>query len=216
VFIPVGINYDRTLEDRSLLAERDPRARGKSLPYVLGTAFRFLLGNLYRMARGRWYRFGYACVNFGSPVSMMEYCRSRGIDFRSMEREERFRRVEALARDLMAEVGRIIPVLPVSLVATAFLRNADHRFSGLEVKAEVLRLIRVLSGAGARVHIPRKDQDYAVDVGLRMLTLRRMVIEEDGLFRAKKEEIPLLRYYSNSIGHLLRGSNSIPTESMKP
>jgi glycerol-3-phosphate O-acyltransferase len=207
VFIPVGINYDRTLEDRSLLVEQDPRARGKSLPYAVGTALRFLLGNLYLMARGRWYRFGYACVNFGSPVSMREYCRPRGIDFRSMDREERFRRVEALARYLMAEVGKVIPVLPVSLVATAFLRNGDHRLSGIEVKAEVLRLIGILTAAGARVHIPRKDQEYAVDVGLRMLTLRRLVIEEDGLYRARTEELPLLRYYANSIGHLLPSSN---------
>jgi glycerol-3-phosphate O-acyltransferase len=138
---------------------------------------------------------------------MREYCRLRGIDFRSMDREERFVRVEALARDLMAEVGKVIPVLPVSLVATAFLRNAGHGLSGLEVKAEVLRMIGALAASGARVHIPRKDQDYAVDVGLRMLTLRRLVIEEDGLFRADKEEIPLLRYYANSIGHLLRETN---------
>jgi glycerol-3-phosphate O-acyltransferase len=203
VFIPVGINYDRTLEDRSLLVEPDPGARGKSIPFVVGTALKFLLRNLYMMLRGRWYRFGYACVNFGSPVSMREYGKARGIDFRTMDKEERFRRVEAMAADLMAEVGKVIPVTPVSLVSTAFLRNGEKRLSGLELKAEVLRLIDALSAAGARVYIPRKDQDYAVDVGLRMLTLRRLVVEEDGLCGARREDLPLLRYYANSIAHLL-------------
>jgi len=110
VFIPVGINYDRTLEDRSLLVELDSRVRRKSIPFVVGTALRFFLHNLYMMLRGRWYRFGYACVNFGSPVSMREYCKARGIDFRAMDKEERFRKVEALAEELMVEVGKVIPV----------------------------------------------------------------------------------------------------------
>jgi glycerol-3-phosphate O-acyltransferase len=206
VFVPVGINYDRTLEDRSLLDELAPGARRKSIPFVAGTAFKFLLGNLYMMLRGRWYRFGYACVNFGSPVYMSEYCKARGIDFRAMDKEERFRSVEALAKDLMAEVGKVIPVPPVSLVATAFIRNAENRFSGLELKAEVQRLIDELAAAGAHVYIPRKDREYAVEVGLRMLTLRRLVEEEDGLFRARRDELTLLRYYANSIAHLLPAS----------
>jgi len=207
VFIPVGINYDRTLEDRSLLFELDPRARRKSIPFVVGTALKFFLNNLFMMLRGRWYRFGYACVNFGSPVSMREYCKARGIDFRAMDKGERFRQVEALAEGLMVEVGKVIPVPPVSLVATAFLRNEEKRFSGLELKAEVHRLINVLAAAGAHVYIPRKDQEYAVDVGLRMLTLRRLVIEEEGLYQARQEELPLLRYYANSIAHLLPASS---------
>ena len=206
VFVPVGINYDRTLEDRSLILELSPGARRKSVPFVLGTSLGFLLRNLYMMVVGRWYRFGYACVNFGSPVSMREYCNVRGIDFRSMGREERFQKVEDLAKVLMAEVGRVIPVTPVSLVATAFVRNPENRFSGLELKAEVQRLIGELVAAGSHVYVPRKDREYAVEVGLRMLTLRRLVEDVDGLCRARPEELALLRYYANSIAHLLPAS----------
>jgi hypothetical protein len=50
--------------------------------------------------------------------------------------------------------------------------------------------------------VPRKDFDYAVSVGLRMLRLRRLVRERDGLFEAVPEELALLRYYANSIAHL--------------
>ena len=39
-------------------------------------------------------------------------------------------------------------------------------------------------------------------VGLRTLTLRRLVSEKDGLFSPLPEELPLLRYYANSIRHL--------------
>ena len=50
--------------------------------------------------------------------------------------------------------------------------------------------------------MPRGDQDYAIAVGLRMLTLRRLVEETEGLYRARPEELPLLTYYANSIAHL--------------
>ncbi|MBI5575475.1 MAG: 1-acyl-sn-glycerol-3-phosphate acyltransferase [Deltaproteobacteria bacterium] len=207
VFIPVGINYDRTLEDRSLLADLEPAAERKSFPFALAKTFGFFFRNLYLMLRGRWYRFGYACVNFGTPLSMKDYCRELSIDFRSMEKEERFPEVEALARRLMDSVGNVIPVLPVSLVATAFLRNPGTGLSALELKAEVHRCIRGL-GAGARVYIPRGDQDYAVDVGLRMLMLRRLVDERDGLYSARPDELPLLCYYANAITHLFRSPDA--------
>ena len=209
VFIPVGINYDRTLEDRTLLADLDPAARRKSFPHAVAATLGFLFRNALLMLRGRWYRFGYACVNFGSPISMKEYCRERGIDFRGMEREERFRHVEELALRLMEAVGHVIPVLPVSLVAAAILRNPEGRTSLLELKAEVHRSMGELAAAGAQVYIPRSDQDYAIDVGLRMLTLRHLVQEKDGLYSARMEDMPLLRYYANSIRHLLPGSANV-------
>lgn len=202
VFIPVGINYDRTLEDRSLLLENSPGGRVKSIGFVARTFLSFLFRNLGQMLRGRWYRFGYACVNFGAPIFLKTYCLERNLDFRTMEKEERFGHVESLALTLMSEVGKVIPVLPVSLVATVFLRQPENRISGLELKADAYRMIRILKESGARIYIPRKDQDYAVEVGLRMLTLRRLVEEKDGLFLAVAEELPVLRYYANAIRHL--------------
>ena len=64
-------------------------------------------------------------------------------------------------------------------------------------------LIERLERSGAYVHIPRSDRDYAIDVGLRMLKLRHLVIEEDGGFRAEPRETLLLQYYANAIAHLL-------------
>jgi glycerol-3-phosphate O-acyltransferase len=96
----------------------------------------------------------------------------------------------------------VVPALPVSLVATA-LREAGAPLSMLELKARVLALVQRLAASGAHVHIPRGDQDYAIVVGLRMLRLRHLVAEVDGLYRVNADEIPLLDYYANSIAHLL-------------
>jgi glycerol-3-phosphate O-acyltransferase len=76
-------------------------------------------------------------------------------------------------------------------------------FTELELKTEVLRLAAALTARGARVHVPRRDLEYALTVGLRMLVLRHAVLEEDGLFRASPAERLLLDYYAGSVAHLL-------------
>ncbi len=203
VFVPVGINYDRVLEDRSLVRRLDPEAKRRGPLYGLAVTLRFFGHNIGLMLRRRWYRLGYACVNFGSPISMRAYTRERGIDFRHLDRERRMEEVEALGTMLMREVGSVIPVLPVSLVSTVMLRAGEAGLSEIELKAASLELIRSLDASGAQVYLPRADQDYAVTVGLRMLTLRHLVTEADGLYRANPDEHALLAYYANAIAHLL-------------
>ncbi len=207
VFIPVGINYDRVLEDRSLLLalERkgDQKEQKKGMGAALATSMGFAARNLGQMARGRWRRFGYACVNFGTPVSMRAYVRAEGFDFRELGREQRAVRVEALVRGLMATVGEVIPVLPVSLVAATLLAHPDRRFSDLELKAATQRMIERLQAAGAHVYMPPPDQDDPVTAGLDMLRLRHLVAEEDGLYAAREGDLPILAYYANAIAHFL-------------
>ena len=201
VFVPVGINYDRVFEDRSFLLELDPAAKKPGTAGAIANTARFVGRNLIQMASNRWHRFGYACVNFGSPMSVRHYARSRHVDFRTAGKEERFARVEAFARELMDAIARVIPAVPVPLVASAFLRDPRRSWSELELKAEVLRSIEALSRRGAHVYVPRGDQDYAITVGLRMLTLRHLVDETDGVYTPVEKELPLLRYYANSIEH---------------
>jgi len=201
VFVPLGLNYDRVLEDRTLLASLDGRKAGR-LRTVSGTVG-FALHNLLLMVRSEWRRFGYACVNFGSPLSMREYCRSRNLDFQKLTGEPRRQAMANLGKDLMQAVGRVIPVVPVALMASVFRAHPEGAFSELELKAEVERLLERLQAAGARVYVPRGDLDYALTVGLRMLRLRHLVDEKDGVFSANPAEEALLGYYANSIAHLL-------------
>ena len=203
VFVPLGLNYDRVLEDRTLLLSADPDARKPGRFWAAWNTFGFAANNLRLMLKSSWRRFGYACVNFGAPVSMREYCAVRGLDFQKLSGEERKRAIGDLGRHLMAAVGRIVPVVPVPLIASVFLSNDKKKISELELKSAVEQLIEKLEAAGAHVYIPRQDLDYAVTVGLRMLTLRRLVEEKDGLYAVRPIELPLIRYYANSIAHLL-------------
>jgi len=203
VFVPLGINYDRVLEDRTLLLSIDPEAKKPGGGKAAANTLAFLAHNLRLLLKSEWRRFGYACVNFGSPVSMRSYCAERGIDFQKLAGEDRRREMGELGRHLMDAVGRIVPVVPVPLMATVFVRSPGTHCSSLELKAGVEALIDRLDAAGAHVYIPRRDLDYALTVGLRMLTLRHLVEERDGLYAAVPSELPVLRYYANSIAHLV-------------
>jgi glycerol-3-phosphate O-acyltransferase len=204
VFVPVGLNYDRVLEDRiqtaALTTAEGEKPRFRFSPAVL---LGFLAANMKLWWQGRLYRYGYACVSFGRPVSLRQYCADRGLDFRTLDESRRFAEIERLGQMLMQGVGDVVPALPVSLVATVIL-GTQKPLSALELKGEVEILIRRLLSCGAHIHIPRADRDYAIEVGLRMLLLRHFVVEENGLYRVNPAEEIMLRYYANAIAHLLR------------
>jgi glycerol-3-phosphate O-acyltransferase len=156
------------------------------------------------MLRGRWHRFGYAIVNFGTPISLREYVKKHKVDFPNIEKVERVKKVLALAEKLMGKVSAVIPVAPVPLIASVFVENPEKSFSDLEIKARVQSLIDKLEKRGARVYIPRRDRDYTIEVGLRMLTLRHIVLENNKVYYAAPGEMDVLEYYANSISHFVK------------
>jgi glycerol-3-phosphate O-acyltransferase len=204
VFIPVGLNYDRVLEDRSQLLKLHPERPRPGRLRALSTALAFNARNLWLTVQGRWHRFGYACVNFGTPMSMRTWCREQGLHFPALSDAARHIEVVRVAERLMAAIGAVVPVLPVSLVAGLMVENPERVWSELELKAAAHDRMRDLEQRGAHIYIPRQDQDYAFTVGLRMLTLRRLVVEDGGMFRPLPEAGEVLAYYANAIAHLTR------------
>ena len=193
VFIPVGLNYDRVLEDR-VLTDVDPAGERKfafRLPVFLG----FLGKQLWLRITRRFYRYGYACVSFGRPVSLRQFLGRQGVS-------KPIDAAEALGAHLMEKVGEVIPVLPVPLVATVF-SETDGPLDTLAVKAGCHRLMEQFASRGVYAHLPRDDPDYAVEVGLRILTLRHILRQEGGLYSVNPENRHLLDYYANSVAHLI-------------
>jgi glycerol-3-phosphate O-acyltransferase len=211
VIVPVAVNYDRVLEDRTLLRDLDPDVRRPSSARTLVSASAWVAKNLGLYARGRLHRFGYACVNFGPPLSMKRYLDERGLDFVSLLEPDRFGEVQRLATVLMGEIASVIPVTPVSLVSTALLSFEDGHATLDALGARVKALTGELSSTGAHLYIPRQDPDYLLHVGLRMLTLRRLVSREGDAWRIVPSEREVVAYYANSIEHFfaVRDSGSI-------
>jgi glycerol-3-phosphate O-acyltransferase len=205
VFIPIGVNYDRTLEDRSLLRELDPDAEKRSRWFVIKTTCGFIWKSLILMIMSRWQRFGYAYVNFGDPVSVRQYCKDNSLDFTKLERSARFLEVENLAGRLIEAIKQVVPALPVSLVATVMLESGQKGMRAFEVQTQVNRLIADLQEDGAHVYVSPRQPVESVLNALNMLVLRRLVEESQGIYKTVPEELNALAYYANAIAHWRHG-----------
>ncbi len=204
VFIPVGINYDRTIEDRSLLRSLDPETRRRSLWFICRTTTGFILRNLVLMFLSRWRRYGYACVNFGAPLSIKAYCSETGTMFSQLDRNDRFPQIDALCRRLMAAIADVVPVLPVALVSAVFLDDPAADMDILQIEQLANRLIDTLQQNNAPVlETPRSTRMAAIADAVDLMRLRGLIGHADGRFKAVAQEKPLLRYYANAIGHWL-------------
>ena len=201
VMVPVGINYDRTLEDRSLLRMLDPTAEKRSKWFIMKTTFRFIWRSLVLMALSRWKRYGYACVNFGPQISMRDYCRRQHINFSRLKRNDRFPQIEKLCTQIMTSIATVIPVLPVSLVASVFASHPKDVLNAAEVEAKVNQRIDALQAQGAPIVASKRSHSTHVITALDMLITRRFIVETDGGYQAEQEMLDVLTYYANAIDH---------------
>jgi len=201
VFIPVGINYDRVIEDRSLIRHLNKDVEKRSAWFVIKTTMRFIFKNAILSRKTRWRRFGYASVNFGVPVSAKRYCESQQLDFSMLQQEERFSHVEDLAKSIMHNVAQVIPIVPVALMSYVLLTNKQRWNSELHLKTQCLQEITLLEEQGAPIAISSSAVESVLGGALSALLGRGLVEEKDGLYRMLQGEIDILSYYANSISH---------------
>lgn len=201
VFIPVGINYDRVIEDRSLVRRLDQSAESRSAWFVIRTTVNFIFKNALLSRKNRWRRFGYASVNFGEPVSAKKYCETHHVDFSALEKDDRFLRVASLAKEIMQNISQVVPVVPVALLCDVLLKNRAEWKSELELKAQCCERIVQLKSLGAPIDISSSALESVLGSALEAVYGRGLVEEKDNLYQVKKDEIEIISYYANSIAH---------------
>jgi glycerol-3-phosphate O-acyltransferase len=200
VFVPVGINYDRVLEDENLLAWDRQEARLTTAQH-LAKLWRFLRINLFAGSRKRWKRYGYASVNFGVPISMRSYSEERGIDFNHLEKEQRIVKVIELAESLMQSLRYVMPIIPVPIICAVLLRADDKPRTSLEIIGDCDTLIDEMIEKGAAMKTEEKPRQRTLARSLDMLLSRNFLIETDDHYQINPEYKPLIQYYANSIEH---------------
>ena len=201
VFIPVGINYDRVLEDKSLTRQLDDQVERRSRWFVIKTFISFFMRVLRMERKARWRRFGYASVNFGRPLSVRDYYQDKGVDLADMDSSQRFDQINRLASELMHRISSVVPVLPIALMAEVILNHRGTAKSALELKSEAMRRIEALRASGAPVKIDSSVFEPVLIAALESLTGRGFVRMQDNLYVAEETSITILAYYANSIEH---------------
>ena len=214
LFIPVGVNYDWVLEDRKLLAEAGhKRLERRSTLFALVGAVRYLGRRLRRRFRGEWYRMGYAAAVFGEPVSLRAWCTEQGIAPDKLPREERIAHTQAFAGHLLEHIGNVVPALPVPLLSWIMLGAARERWTREQLESAYMGVVAEIDASG-RGYVPRREPTYAVELALRILKSRQMVREEDGCYRVEPLHRAIMRYYANTLRHLLGKPRQLETDQL--
>jgi glycerol-3-phosphate O-acyltransferase len=200
VFIPVGLNYDRVIEDSNLVRESLGKPRRSPVALVRRTSL-WLLGLFWRGAMGRFHRFGYAVANFGSPI----YARTLlgGADLRSMDWETRRPLLEAFADSMVRAVGSEVPITPVAAVAWAYRNMGDPTPGRAQVRDRLLAVLAAAQERGLPLYLPRGSFQRTFEVGLRVLLLRRILLVDEGRLILPAQKAHLLDYYAHGVDHLL-------------
>ncbi|KAA3628198.1 MAG: glycerol-3-phosphate acyltransferase [Proteobacteria bacterium] len=201
VFVPVGLNYDRTFEDRTLLRAMEENAERRSKIFVVKTTLRFIGHNLSLMLRSRWNRLGFAQVNFGYPVSARAFCAENAINFRHLSTDERFTYVQRLAENLMSAIAEVIPVLPTAVIAQVLIQHSDTPMPGTGIVHQAMENIAALEQQGVLVTLPRLTRAHNLKTALDMLALRHIIEQEDDTYTVPKESLLILHYYANTLAH---------------
>jgi glycerol-3-phosphate O-acyltransferase len=180
VFVPVGLAYDRVLEDRVLVdAAAAGTRRFKTRPMRVALKG---IGLLWRRMRGQFKGYGTAAAGFGAPLSL-----------KALLAEEDAQPVEVLGSRLMKAIAAVVPVLPVPLVAAALGNGASSRE---ELQARIEALTQRLSAEGAVLKLPPQGIGAVLDEGLAPLIERGLVSAE---LQPQPGQEAVLSFYAASI-----------------
>ncbi len=183
VFVPVALNYDRVLEDRILMdagAAGTRRFRAR-ISVIAWSGLR----TVWQRITGKFHGLGYAAVNFGQPLSLR-----RNPVFATD--------AHALAAEMMGRIARVIPVLPVPMVAHVLRQSGPQ--TRVEIEKNVARSLAEL--AESHMQLPHSNRGYAVEYGLGALVARGIVAQRDGVYAVQPGQGPVLDFYANSLRHL--------------
>lgn len=200
--VPVALNYDRVLEDRSLILELlEARERPGRLRQLTGV-IRYLGTNALRLVTGNLKRYGRVAVEFGTPLSLRAWAREHpGV--LDLPRDQRLPAVQRLADDVLAWIGAIMPVTPVPLVAAALLSFEETIVEEQELLDRIETFSDYLRRAGGHPFHHDLGAEGILDRAGRMLAMRRLAVREGSRFVLLPRQRPLLEFYANSIKHLL-------------
>jgi glycerol-3-phosphate O-acyltransferase len=202
-FVPVALNYDRVLEDRSLIRELIDESDRPGRLSQLGTVLWYLASNTLRLLTGRLKRYGRVAVNFGTPLSLRAWLRTAPPGVLDWPRERRLPELERLAREMVTRIGAIIPVTPVPLAAATLLSFGQTVVQKSVVLERMDQLRDRLKDVNGKVVRGGTRIAEIWDRAWRMLRMRRLVIADGETLIVLPRGRPLLEYYANSIAHLI-------------
>jgi glycerol-3-phosphate O-acyltransferase len=182
IFVPVGLNYDQVLEDRFLI--NAGKAGNRRFRPSAWTVVRSCAVYAWWRLRGKFRGFGTASVGFGAPLELSSIPVGEG-------------RTEAVAKELMARIKKVVPVLAVPWVARALVQQPDTN------RAALIGAISVMLDDLRRrnMPLPRREIGAMVDDTLSRFALRKLVTLSGQHVVVPTDQAEVIAYYADTISH---------------
>jgi len=207
--VPIGINYDRVLEDRSLIKERIVGARRPGRGSQLATVAAYLWWNTVRFLTGRIKKYGRVAIAFGEPISVRAWLQDQPPGVLALPKAERLPHVQRLAEHALERIGQVVPVTPVPLASVALLSFGASVVPKDQLLERLDELRDTLEARGARLVRAELPVAEVWERAWLMFRMRRLVVEDGANLVILPNERPLLEYYANSLRHLLPDSVTV-------
>lgn len=194
VFVPVGINYDRVLEDRThSLPTQQAGFTWKGFWSVLRWGLRLTA----RFLTGQASRFGYAAVNFGLPISARELL-PEARELRDLSAEAYREKVAEIGERLWQRVAAAIPATPFAVLSESLL-EASQGVSRSQLHQLFSQKVAFYQQRGLLV--PDLEPGSLFRHAFHLAKKRRLLTEEGENLLWSAEAEPIFRYYANSLAH---------------
>ncbi|RYH04565.1 glycerol-3-phosphate acyltransferase [Salipiger sp. IMCC34102] len=184
IFIPVGLNYDRTIEDQFLI--RAAKRGNRRFRPPTSTILHGVFTHLWQRVTRQFDTFGTASVGFGQPLELSLFLDTLDGDDPT----------EAVADELMERVRHVVPVLAAPLIARLLLEE-----DGLTREMLLDRTTGCLADLALQdMPLPRRTPQEQVDDTLARFS-KRGLIRENGAITVTEQGQDVLTYYATSIAH---------------
>ncbi|MBN2298017.1 MAG: 1-acyl-sn-glycerol-3-phosphate acyltransferase [Deltaproteobacteria bacterium] len=168
VFVPVAINYDWILEDRTLVQEWKKGKEKSGFKDHTSSMLRILIkgpatlgANLARYCTGRLKHHGYASVSFGEPVFLSDFLSQQEEDIYLLDRHNRLSRIQTFADSLLMRIGSTIPVTPVCITSHALLLSGIGDLTKTDLIRKVSILRDTIRHGGGRIVLGKTFESSA-------------------------------------------------------
>ena len=224
--VPVGLNYDRVLEDRTLLRElrASEGLRISSRTAQFREVLNYMMSSFGRLSTGRWKRYGRAAVVIGEPVPLAPWLAevaAEGVPLFDRPRPERLAAVQRFTDGMMQRIGAIVPVTAVPLVCAALQTFDTELVPEEKLLARIEELRDVLVAQGAVVIEPEREAAETFERAYRMLAMRHVLSKQGENFVILPRGRELISYYANGVAQLcgdyestVRARDALPADSL--
>ncbi len=137
VFIPVGINFDRVIEDENMVAEargeerhrRSPAQKLLRLTVGLPRLIVVMAINTGRFLAKRLKKHGVAAIHFGEPLVFDDWYEAMRPDLAEPDRHKRQEQLRPFGEALLTAISKVIPATPVTLACAAAARIGSQKMA---------------------------------------------------------------------------------------